>query len=291
MKCAWEALIQIIPPRLRGEVDRLGKETLQELRFRQGQPVEMVMNKNSICLKTEAGSEDIAYIVSMASRYSPWAAVTASKGYITARGGHRIGVCGDVVLKSGEVAGIRVPYSLCIRVARDFPGIGKGVERLSGNLLILGPPGCGKTTLLRDIIRQKSNAGSGCIAVVDERGELFPMLESGSPFPKGLHTDIITGCDKASGIDMVLRTMGPEWIAVDEITAERDCRAIEQAGWCGVGILATAHAADVTDLICRPVYRHLAASGLFRQALVLTRDKSWRLEEIPCCTSSGLVHC
>ena len=87
---------------------------------------------------------------------------------------------------------------------------------------------------------------------------------------------------KAEGIETVLRTMGPVWIAVDEITAESDCRAMERAGWCGVGLLATAHAADIRDLLCRPVYRPLAKSGLFRQALVLRPDKTWRLEEIPC---------
>ena len=279
MKCAWTELLAIIPPRLRHEVDNLGKENLEELHLRLGQPVELILGGHSCLLKSEAGGGDIQFTVNTASKYSPWSATSISKGYITAPGGHRIGLCGECVVQAGIVTGIRRVTSLCIRVAREFLGIGTKAPK-GGSLLILGPPGVGKTTLLRDIIRLRSHAGT-TVAVVDERGELFP---DGTIFETGPRTDVLTGCSKACGVQMALRTMSPKCIAVDEITAAEDCQALMSAGWCGVDLLATAHAANCTDLHSRKVYQPLAESGLFEQAIVLNRDKSWRMERMELCT-------
>ena len=279
MKCAWNAFLSIIPPRLRTEVGNLGKETLEELHLRLNQPVELILGGFSHLLKTKAGEEDIRFVVNTASRYSPWAASSASQGYITAPGGHRIGICGDCVVQAGAVTGVRSATSLCLRVARSFEGIGQNAPK-HGSILILGPPGVGKTTLLRDMIRLRSHAGAA-IAVVDERGELFP---AGDIFEPGPRTDVLTGCSKAQGIQMALRTMGPKCIAVDEITAAEDSQALMSAGWCGVELLATAHAANYEDLKRRPVYQPLAKSGLFEQAIILGRDKSWRMERMELCT-------
>ena len=278
MKCAWNAFLSILPPRLRVEVDDLGKDTLEELHLRLNQPIELILGGFSHLLKTKAGEEDIRFVVNTASRYSPWAATSASQGYITAPGGHRIGVCGDCVVQEGLVTGIRQASSLCIRVARSFVGIGQNAPK-HGSVLILGPPGAGKTTLLRDMIRLRSQMVA--ISVVDERGELFP---SGDIFEPGPRTDVLTGCSKAQGVQMALRTMGPKCIAVDEITAAEDCQALMSAGCSGVELLATAHAANCEDLKRRPVYRPLAESGLFEQAIILSRDKSWRMERMELCT-------
>ena len=92
--------------------------------------------------------------------------------------------------------------------------------------------------------------------------------------------DVITGCGKGKGIDLLLRTMGPRYIAVDEITSEQDCAALTHAGWCGVRLLATAHAETVEDLYNRPIYRPLLAGKLFNHVLVLSRDKSWREAQV-----------
>jgi stage III sporulation protein AA len=116
---------------------------------------------------------------------------------------------------------------------------------------------------------------------VDERGEIFPV---GDIFEPGLRTDVLTGCSKAQGVQMALRTMGPTCIAMDEITATEDCQALLRAAWCGVELLATAHASDVIDLRRRPVYRPLVQSGLFSQVIVLNRDKSWHMERMELCT-------
>ena len=275
MRCAWKELLAILPLWLRKDVDRLGRDIAQEIRLRQDAPPELVLAGRSQWLERKVTGEDLAFCVNAASRYSPWNAATAAKGYITAPGGHRIGLCGEAAAEGEDVRGIRRVTSLCIRVARDFPGIGRGAAE-TGSLLIIGAPGWGKTTLLRDLIRQVSDAGTHT-AVVDERGELFP---SAAGFPAGRCTDVLTGCGKADGIDMVLRTMGPACIAMDEVTAEADCQALIRAGWCGVRLLATAHAASTRELRSRPVYKPLADSGIFTAVLVMAPDKTYRMERM-----------
>ena len=279
MKCAWEELLKILPPRIRIQVDKLGKEKMEELHMRLQQSIELILAGQSQFLNTRSTAEDLAYVVNTASRYSPWAASTAAQGYITAPGGHRIGLCGDCAIQAGNICAIRTPTSLCIRVAREFPGIGKGLP-MCGSLLILGPPGVGKTTLLRDLIRLRSENGQA-VSVVDERSELFPL---GDHFTAGPRTDVLTGCSRAQGIMLVLRSMSPKCIAVDEITAEEDCLAMLKAGWCGVSLLATAHASDYDDLRRRGIYQPLVKSGLFTQAVILRQDKSWRMERMALCT-------
>lgn len=273
MMCAWKELLSILPPRLRREVDSLGKEPVQELRLRCGAPAELVLAGKSLWLAETATRDDLNFVINTASRYSPWAASTAAQGYITAPGGHRIGLCGEAVCRNGAVEGIREIHSLCIRVARDFPGIGKAATGLKGSILILGAPGWGKTTLLRDLARQLSEKEA--VSVVDERGELFP-----EGFLRGKRMDVLTGCPKPPGIDMVLRTMGPSCIAVDEITAEGDCQALMQAANCGVRLLATAHAGSARDFRCRRVYRPLAEEGIFETLLILDRDKAYKVERM-----------
>jgi len=276
MKCAWKELLAILPPWCRGEVDTLGRDTLQELRLRLDLPPELMRSNGTVKLKRIVKTEDLSYVVNTASRYSPWSAATAAQGYITAPGGHRIGLCGQAVVQGGNMTGLRQITSLCIRISRDLPGIA-GRLQCGSSVLIIGRPGSGKTTLLRDLIRQRSDAGYGSIAVVDERGELFPV---GTDFTPGSRTDVLTGCSKEQGVEMLLRTMGPATIAVDEITSEKDCEALMKAGWCGVSLLATAHASCKEDLYARTVYKPLVKSHLFDSLVVLRPDKSWKAERM-----------
>ena len=275
MICAWESLLGVLPHWLRPEVDRLGKDTLQELRLRLGQPPELVTAGGSLWLNREVGVDDLHYVVNTASRYSPWAAQSIREGYLTAPGGHRIGICGQAVVKGGVITGIRIPESLCIRVARDFPGIAGDAATLNGSILIIGPPGWGKTTLLRDLVRQI--AVKETVSVVDERGELFPNRET---LRGNLRLDVLSGCPKQEGILMALRTMGPATIAVDEVTARDDCEALAHAGWCGVRLLATVHGGNLRDLASKPLYRPLMERRLFDHYLVLDREKHWHEERM-----------
>lgn len=280
MRCAWQAYISLLPIWMREAVDKQGRDSLQELRLRIGIPPELVTENGSIWLGQAAKKEDLSFCVNAASRYSPWTAATISQGFITAPGGHRVGLCGTATVVNGNMTGISTVTSLCIRVARDFPGIAEKAADCNGSILIIGSPGSGKTTLLRDLIRLKSEHGTGSVAVVDERGELFPTAQDKPCFAAGRRTDVLTGCCKQAGIEAVLRCMGPEIIAADEITAQEDCQALIHAGWCGVKLLATAHAKDKTDLYARPVYRPLITSGLFETLMVLQPDKSWKMERM-----------
>lgn len=273
MNCQWNALLGILPLWMRTDVDRLGKEAMQELRLRINAPPELTMASGSLFLTRKIRREDIDFTVNAASSFSPWAAATIAKGYLTAEGGHRIGLCGEAVCKGGSVTGIRQITSLNIRVARDFPDIGRAILSARGSVLILGAPGWGKTTLLRDMARQLSSRD--CVAVVDQRGELFPEGIS-----RGRRMDVLFGTPKDQGVDMVLRTMGPEWIALDEITAPEDSTAVLQAFGCGVRILASAHGTSLEDFRRRLVFQPLVRSGVFETAFILGADKSFRQERM-----------
>lgn len=272
MTCAWKELLSILPQWMRSDVDRRGREALQELRLRINAPPELVLGEECVWLDRTVSMDDLQFCINAASRYSPWAAETISQGYLTAPGGHRIGLCGEAAVHNGSVTGLRKPVSLCIRVARDFPGIGREIP-VSGSLLILGAPGWGKTTLLRDVCRRISERETVC--VVDERGEVFP-----EGIARGKRMDVLTGCPKGMGIDRCLRTMGPQWIAVDEITAAEDCAAIGHAAGCGVKLLATAHASSRADFLCRPIYRRLSELGVFSRMILLNQRKQWHLERM-----------
>ncbi len=267
-------LLSILPVKYRSSLREEQLTTLQEVRLRLGQPGLLICSDGRHPLKYPATDEDLRFCINAASRYSPWNAATVKDGYLTAPGGHRIGLCGE---SAGE--GLRSITSLCIRISRDIPGLGDRLP-IRESTLIIGPPGSGKTTLLRDLIRRVSRMNRESVAVVDERCEIFPLSNGQTCFDPGPNTDILSGKPKEEGIDCVLRSMGPGWIAVDEITAEADCTALIRAGWCGVKLLATAHASSVSDLHSRAVYRPLIETGLFHSILVMHPDKSCHPERI-----------
>lgn len=276
MRCAWDALLSVLPPWLRDALREYKLSPPEEIRLRLHERVELKFRAGSRWLLRTATGEDIAFIINTASRYSPWNAATLAQGYLTATGGHRIGICGQAVIQNGELTGIREPTSLCIRVAQDIDGIADGARELQDSILIIGAPCTGKTTLLRDLIRQRSLRGEH-IVVVDERGEIFP---ENAPFPHGQCTDILRGASKADGIPLLLRTMGSSCIAVDEITEPKDCDALLQAVGCGVHLIATAHAGSISELKGRRVYAPLVSAGIFQDVLVLHMDKSWTYERM-----------
>lgn len=257
------ALLAVLPQRLRSE----HYDDVREVRLRLGKPPRLVTGGGCRDVPGAVEDAELRFVVNAASRYSPWNAATVTDGYLTAQGGHRIGLCGSA---AGE--GLTELTSLCIRVARDAQGIAAGLPS-DESLLILGPPGSGKTTLLRDHIRRLSKTWT--VSVVDERRELF-----GEGFLRGENMDVLMGVDKPRGIDMVLRSMGPQVIALDEITSEADCAALLRVAWCGVRLIATAHADSARDLHRRGIYRPLAETGLFTKAAVLDHAQRWHIEEV-----------
>ena len=272
MICAWKELLSVLPPDIRQDVDQNGYQELQEIRLRFHLPAELVLVSHNRWLTRIITPEDLSFVINAASRFSPWAAETISRGFLTAPGGHRIGVCGEAVCKNGKMDGIRQVTSVCIRVAKDYSQI-VDLSHIHGSVLILGAPGWGKTTLLRDLIRQLSENSMVC--VVDERKELFPQT-----FQTGKQTDILSGCSKAEGLTCLLRAMRPDYLAVDEITEEQDCLAMIQAANCGVRLAATAHASSWKDYLGRSIYRPLISENIFQTILILNKDKSYTVERM-----------
>lgn len=275
-----EPLVRILPIWLRNAI---GKEQLSqtlELRLRVGQAVELVYTHGSRWLQRIVTEEDLRFCINMASKYSPWTVSSIYDGFITIEGGHRIGIsCFWNAEESGRCSVERV-MSLCIRVAKDYQNVSRELYQMHESLLIIGKPGSGKTTLLRDLIRKISSHREGAICVVDERKELFPMSGETMCFPPGPRTDVLSGCPKRKGIEIAIRCMSPKVVAVDEITSANDCKALLEASWCGVDIIATAHASSIDDLVKRPVYKPLLNCGVFCGIVVMNVDKSWSFERM-----------
>lgn len=273
MKCAWDELLSILPNTIRKDVVFFKDKALQELRLRINAPPELILADRDVFLTRLTTESDLNFVINSASQYSPWASTTISQGYLTAPGGHRIGICGETACQNGRIQGFCRLYSLCIRIARDHSILKYSPDLENTSILILGAPGWGKTTFLRDLTRQIAQTKQVC--VVDERKELFP-----EGFRRGKHMDILSGCPKADGIEMVLRTMGPDCIAVDEITASEDCQALIQSANCGVLLIATAHAAGLEDFRRRKIYHSLIENKVFQSLVLLRQDKSYTWERM-----------
>ena len=186
------------------------------------------------------------------------------RGFLCAPGGVRVGVCGTAVCTPDAIRTLRDVSSLCIRVARPVPGAGRELlPMLAGkSVLVLSPPGGGKTTFLRELVRVSSDAGTR-VALADERGELAGMAGGAPGFDVGRCTDVLTGAPKAEAALLLLRSMAPEVVAMDEVNAPEDAAAVETLLGCGVRIFASAHAPDRAALLRRPVFRRLMARGAF----------------------------
>lgn len=276
-----EQILPLLPECYAAPLRRLSWEGLEEIRMGTGRPLRLLRSGREEELWPLAEPEHLEDLIRRACRQSVYAcAGSLRQGYLTVEGGHRIGVCGAGVIQNGVLQNLRSPSSAVIRVAHQILGCADGLlPRLHQSTLILGPPGSGKTTLLRDAVRQLSDRRRQRVGLVDERGELSATVDGEAQLQVGGRTDVLLQVDKATAVMMLLRTMNPQWIAVDEITAPADIAALEQAAYCGVRLLATAHGSGLEDLRRRPLYRRLLEAGVFQTAVVLRGDKSYTVEE------------
>lgn len=275
----FAAAAALLPPELRRAAlnqPRTRRAACEELRLRAGQAPALRLPEGEIPFaETALTGADLAAVLENATGASLHAyAEQLRRGFVCAPGGVRVGVCGTAVMDGGDVHTIRGVSSLCVRVARQKPGAGAAIlPRLWGkSVLILSAPGGGKTTFLRELVRSQSDAGVR-VALADERGELAGLTAEGAPgFDVGKCTDVLSGAPKAAAALLLLRAMGPEVVAMDELGDAYDAAAVTALMGSGVRVLATAHAADLNALRRRPVLRDLVERGAF-DALVRIRGK------------------
>lgn len=273
---AWR---QALYPRLTQEAAALLRAladgeaaSLQEIRFRAGRETELFSASGSAWRDFVPTQAELAELVAALCGYSRYAFERQmAEGYIPLPGGHRAGVCGTVVAEDGSPARMSAITSVCIRIARRVPGASKpirahlvGEDGLARRVLVLGAPGTGKTTLLRDAALWLSDERGLHVAAADERGELFPPEDA-----PGRRMDVLRGAGKPEAVTMLVRAMAPQVIVTDEIGGERDVRALLEAARCGMGLLASAHADGMESALLRPALRTLFETRAFDRYICL----------------------
>ncbi|MDN4074709.1 stage III sporulation protein AA [Fictibacillus terranigra] len=267
--------------------ERIGQ--LEEIRFRLQRPLELIINGQPEYPSCGSGyylvrPEDGVQLINKLSRYSLYALEEELKrGYITIKGGHRVGLAGKVITEKGEVKAIRDIGSYNIRIAREkigsadpfLPSLYENRRWL--NTLIVGAPQTGKTTLLRDLARAVS---TGCpekkipsskVGIVDERSEIAGSVKGIPQFVLGQRVDVLDACPKAEGMMMMIRSMSPEVLIADEIGRKEDAEAILEAMNAGVGMMMTVHGHSLEEALRRPAISPLAEMKLFDRYIELTR--------------------
>lgn len=270
-------------------------EQLEEIRIRIQRPLS-VKSKSKEYFLTAQGSttkeivqaycpqaEEIQTTLELLSRFSLYAFEEEIKnGFITIEGGHRIGITGKVTAEDGKIKAIRNISALNIRISHEIKGCGDSVLPYmveNGQVLhtlIVSPPGCGKTTLLRDLVRQISNGKEGLlqgqnVGVVDERGEVAGCYQGVAQNDVGIRTDILDCCPKAEGMLLLVRSMSPQIIAVDEIGADKDIYAIESILNSGVRFIGTIHGTDLEDILKKPLLEQVLKKNIFERFIVLEK--------------------
>ena len=269
---------------------------LIELRLRINEPLILVFSYGDYFVNESRGlitdsrnayrvtATDIKCTIDYVSDYSIYAYEDeVRQGFITVQGGHRVGLAGQVILEQGRIKNVKHISFINIRIAHQMCGCASSVlpyiirDGRVLHTLIISPPGCGKTTLLRDIIRMISDGNSYCrgmnVGVVDERSEIAACYMGAPQNDVGPRTDILDCCPKADGMLMLLRSMNPKVIAVDEIGSREDIDAISYVINCGCGIIATVHGNSIDDIRTKPVLRKLVEEKVFDRYIVLGQSQ------------------
>lgn len=289
-----------LPDRRRGQVT--------ELRFRTGAPVKLVYpwGEELLCYGGRSfpvTGQLLREIMDRATGFSPYAFQKQEAGlFLPLEGGCRLGLCGEAVWKDGKLYGLRHISSLVLRLARERRGIAQGEARrlmekgYPESVLILSPPGRGKTTFLRDLIRCVSMAGCR-VGVADERWELAAAKDGVPQLDLGPCTDVLSGCPKEVGLPLLLRVMNPQVLAVDELAGEAELSLAREAASCGVALFATAHSASLEMLRRRPGYDRLLEGGVFSWVITIKDFKTvymerlgYHAEDRGCVSGGGGLH-
>ena len=250
------------------ELAEMDLSAAREVRLRPGQPVTALLPEGLWRGRHVLTPQEVTQAARALSGYGLAARQRElSAGFLPLPGGHRLGICGVM-----GPAGLLEITSLCVRMAHEIPGAGDDVfPAIAGrHTLIVGPPGSGKTTLLRGLVRLYGEAGYP-VGVVDERGEIAACRDGVPQLNVGPCADVVTGLPKDKAVPLLIRTMGPQVIAADELGGPEDARATQDAMRSGVILLATVHGTDENDVKKRPGMGSLFQPGAVERLVVLSR--------------------
>ena len=275
-----EDLIKIFPSPMIKFLEMYIKENkVQEIRVKIEKPLIINLANEEVVLNYKVTREDIKYILQRISNYSLYAYEEEIKqGFITIKGGHRVGLAGECVMDGGKIKTIRNISSLNIRICREIKGCSKKVMKYiyDGNkvynTLIISPPKCGKTTILRDIARNISSCKKK-LAIIDERSEIASSYLGVPQMDVGIRADVLDNCLKSEGMIMAIRSLSPEVIICDEIGTNKDIDALQIAFNSGVNIIVTLHGSSIDDFLKRNVFKELIENNIVQRVIVLGNSK------------------
>ena len=280
-------LFEILPKTIRSKLEQVDKiHQLEELRIKVNKPLFILIGSKEEIWEYIATAEDIKYIMQRISNYSIYAFEDEIRqGYITIKGGHRVGLCGVCVIENNSIKTIKDISSINIRVCKELIGCADKVmpyiinNNSIYNTIIISPPKCGKTTLLRDISRNISQGDKHKkfhgknVSIIDERSEIAGSFKGIPQMDVGLRTDVLDNCPKSQGIMMAIRSMSPDVIVCDEIGTQGDMESILMALNSGISLITTIHGFGIEDLYKRLIFKDIVDNYVFSRAIVLSNKK------------------
>ncbi|MBM7651577.1 stage III sporulation protein AA [Neobacillus cucumis] len=281
-----ESILNFLPNNLASLISQIPpnqKEEVEEIRIRINRPIEITLKGSPRFLSYIIQPEDAFHLLNKISHFSIYTLEEELKrGYITISGGHRIGLAGKVILEDGKVKAIRDISSFNIRIAREKVGIAEPIipsiyQKDWMHTMIIGPPQTGKTTLLRDIARIISTGSSSRgiyarkVGIVDERSEIAGCVNGIPQLTFGHRLDVLDACPKAEGMMMMIRSMSPDVLIVDEIGRREDGEAIQEAVNAGIKLIMTTHGSNIEEIRKRPSLKDIMEQMIFDRFVILSR--------------------
>jgi stage III sporulation protein AA len=281
-----ETVLSFLPKTIIEQLEQIPpiqKFEIEEIRIRTNRPIEVTMGGKTIFLSYIVKTEDANQLLNKISHHSIYALEEElRRGYITIDGGHRIGLAGKVILEAGKVKALRDISSFNIRIAKEKIGIAESLlpalyDQQWQHTMIIGPPQTGKTTLLRDIARivssgdQRSGIPSRKVGIVDERSEIAGCVNGIPQLTFGPRVDVLDACPKAEGMMMMIRSMSPEVLVVDEIGRLEDTDAILEAVNAGIKLIMTTHGDSFEEIQKRPSLQNILKLEIFQRYIELSR--------------------